>query len=143
MFEGPGPGLFQFTLNSGRVVQLDDLHIALTYAGLLEGIPDAEYNERLVQQAIRAMVPIWGERPTYLCSPKTRRVTEAGRSYERLPELRYHAWLTSHPMDPRWCDSEVVAIWYGPKEPDVPVRHIVIRDLKDLPWEQCAQDLNY
>jgi len=77
MFEGPGPGLFQFTLNSGRVVQLDDLHIALTYAGLLEGIPDAEYNERLVQQAIRAMVPIWGGAPDV---PRPQLLEAIGRS---------------------------------------------------------------
>lgn len=136
-------GLFKFVMSSGRVVSLDELRIRLTHAGLLEGSPDPEYNQWRVQREVRAPLPIWGERPTYVCTPTMRRVTEAGRSYDRLPELCYHAWLSSHPIDPSQDGSELVAIWFGPREPDVPLREIVTRALEHIPWEEIAKDFEY
>lgn len=55
---------YQTTLASGRVVSLTALHVERTYAGLMEGSPDANYNDRLIEQERRRMTPIWGERPT-------------------------------------------------------------------------------
>lgn len=38
-----------FTLDSGRSIQLSQLHQELTYLGLLAGVPTTEYNDRLIQ----------------------------------------------------------------------------------------------
>jgi len=133
----------EFRLASGRRVRLDSLYITRTYAGLLEGVPDDQYNLRQIERAARALIPVWGERATYVIPPQIRAVTEVGRTYNRLPELIYCAWLTSEPIKPQWCASELVTVWFGPPEADIPVLQLVVGAVGGVPWEQVAKDFDY
>jgi hypothetical protein len=85
-------------LPSGRTVNLEALHIERTYAGLLEGKPTPEYNDRLLAKKPDRMAAAWGKRTTHLLRPSPSFVvTEQGKTQEHfiLPPLTFHAWLTS------------------------------------------------
>jgi hypothetical protein len=89
------------------------------------------------------MTPIWGDRPTYVVPPAIRLITEVGRTYLRLPELIYHLWLTSEPIGADWCASELVVLYFGPPQYNIPIGDIVGQALRDIPWEQVARDFDY
>ena len=137
--------VYEFRLSSGRLVWLDAVHVSRTYASLLEGSPDDEYNAKLIDRATTALSKTWGERQTHVIPPQTRRITEVGRTYDRFPELRYHAWLTSDPIEDRWCPSELVVCWFGSPEEyrATPLFDLVARAASDLPWERLARDFDY
>jgi len=135
--------LCKLQLSSGRAVSVDSLHVSRTYAGLLEGFPDDLYNANLIVRASRALVSLWGERATSVIPPKIHSITDAGRTYNRLPEIRYHAWLTSEPMKSPWCASELVVIWFGPRALGTPLTDILAHAIADIPWEKAAQDFDY
>lgn len=133
----------ELALASGSIARLGDFHVRRTYADLLEGTPDAEYNNKIMTRASIAMEKIWGKRKTHLIAPEIRIITEAGRTFPRLPELTYYAWLTSDPIESPWCASELVVIWFGPYDLENSVPALVQRAIRDLPWERLAQDFDY
>lgn len=132
-----------FVLASGRVVRLDALHIDCTYADLVDGIPDAKYNEKILARKRQHLEKVWGQRPTHLISPETRTVEVKSLFAERgiyLPEITYHAWLTSDPIGGESCGSELVVVWFEHKAAGTGVLGVVERAVRDLPWEQLAKD---
>ena len=130
-------------LSSGRIVGVHELHLARTYACLLGGTPDSKYNELIIERARCRMMPVWGERPTYVVPPMVRIITEAGRTYPRLPEVQYHVWLESEPLSEHWCGSQLVVICFGPPQHQAPVAEILGPLLRDVPWEQVAQNFDF
>ena len=136
----------EFASPSGRRVRVNALHVARTYASLLEGTPDDAYNAALILRAETALNGLWGSRATYVIPPVITLSTEVpGRVYNRLPELRYHAWLTSDALKSGWCASELVLIWFGsPKEfREKPLIEIADSAASGLEWERWAKDFDY
>jgi hypothetical protein len=131
-------------LSSGRIVHLDSLHMGRTYADLLQGTPDIKYNETVIARTRRALNGVWGERATHVIPPVSRTIVEAGRKYIRLPELTYYAWLTSGPLRPEWWSaSELVVVWFGPRDRDTSIPALVEHAVRDLPWKRLAKHFNY
>jgi hypothetical protein len=67
------------------------------------------------------------------------------RPYNRLPDLTYHAWLTSDPITSAWCDPELVLVWFGAWQEfrDAPLIQIVSQAAVGVDWERWARDFNY
>ncbi len=128
------------TLTSGETVLLDSLHFGRTYAGLMEGLPTPDLNAKLWADALTKMVPLWGERTTYIIPPITRQIQ--GRTI--FPDLIFFAWLTSHtPINPDFMASELVVVWFAPEQPDVPLSTVVTKAIRDIPWKSLAEDVDF
>jgi hypothetical protein len=130
---------YEIVLSSGRVVRLQGFHVARTYVGLLEGAPDADYNRRVLASARERVTRLWGDRPTYLIDPEPHSEFLTGRVCVRLPEITYHAWLESGPIDQVFAYSELVVSWFGPYAGETPIPKLVHQAIRDLPWEPLAR----
>ena len=133
---------FRFALNSGRTVRMTDLHISSTHGVL--NVANASYADHDIQKALTAMGKFWGPRATYLIRPACGTYVEHNgkpRLVALLPGLRYHAWLTSDPLDPKFCNSELVVIWFG-FAPVRPLEEFVAHAVRNVPWEEHARDFN-
>ena len=49
---------YSLSLPSGRIVRLNDFHVSRTYSGLLEGVPDTEYNNKIMAIRGYALAPL-------------------------------------------------------------------------------------
>ena len=137
--------VLRFELSSGRLVGLEAIHMRRTYEQIIEGIPSDEYNAHLIETQATALSTIWGKRRTHIIAPQTNRITTAGRTYNRLPELVHHALLTSDSIDRSRHGSSLVVCWFGPPQGyrETPILELVSRAVSDLSWEQLAEDFDY
>ena len=127
-------------LATGETVKLDALHLERTYRGMLEGLPRASDNTRRLAEAVSRMEPLWGERRVHVIPPTTRQ--ESGHTL--FPEPTYFAWLTCHtPIDPKYCGSELVVVWFGPEQSRVSLSALVSEAVCDLPWVSLVRDFDY
>ena len=58
-----------FTLECGRKVAVDAFYYQRTYLSLLEGRPNKEMNDRIIERCNSEMRPLWGERRVYVIPP--------------------------------------------------------------------------
>lgn len=131
-----------FHLSSGRRVHLNSLYLSHTYANFLAGGRSVRANEQLVREAAKALEPMWGERPVHVISPPTGIIGRGRFGPEvALPPLRYHAWLTSEPLNAGRGGSELVLAWFG----DVCLKPFdyIEQVAHDLVWEDLAKDWDY
>jgi len=49
-----------FELDCGRSVAVEAVYFGRTYVSLLEGWPDAQMNEEIIEQARTEMASLWG-----------------------------------------------------------------------------------
>jgi hypothetical protein len=132
--------MLHHTLDSGRTLRLEAFHFSHTYAGLLEGAPDAEYNARLVARTAKRMVSVWGTRRTYVIPPVQRMVTEGGRIHPRLPEFVYHFWLTSKPLADALDGSELLLVFFAMPSEGIEVGNVLRAATEGLQWDKLASD---
>src|SRR5262245_42079815 len=99
------------TLNCGRRVSVDAFDYSRTYSGLLEGLPNAEINDWIIQRALIRQESSWGRRPTYLIQPVIERKDP---EHPRLPPVLLLARLRcNEPIDPNFMGSELVVVWFS------------------------------
>ena len=48
----PSDSNFNIDLNSGRVINLYEIHSSLTYSGLLEGLPNRRMNKGIISRLV-------------------------------------------------------------------------------------------
>ena len=128
-----------FKLSSGRRVAVHGFRYGETYAGLLLGVPNAKYNESIIQRKLSEARSGWYEEP-YLLPPVTRPGRHSG---EFLPPYCCAAEISSSPLRQDEDSSSLTAIWFTPWFFDEPLATFLERSLKDLPWEQVAKDFSY
>lgn len=146
----------QITLNSGRTIVLTALDQVMTYAGLLEGTPNARANDRYLelslQEAERRCVP--GARP-HLIPP-------ARRDYLREPGDMQGVFEESDHGTPEWLpvircigsfqsgagahdpDSELsvlVVVWFQ-EQYAPPILEPALSQLLALDWNSLANDVD-
>ena len=145
----------QVALRSGRTVTLEALDQVMTYAGLLEGTPDAESNDWHIESALRAAerrcVP--GARPHLIPPPRRDYLREPGDmrwEVERCP-YRTPEWLPMvqcigsfehvRPVrDPDCHLSVLVVVWFQ-DEYAPPIREPSLGQLLALDWDSLAIDV--
>jgi hypothetical protein len=131
-----------FTLTSGRAVLLAQFHMDKTSMRLLDGtLPKALIDEMLIRMGDR-MNRLWGRRATYLTRPISGIGPEIrpGVHEVRFPPYCYYALLTSRRMNEKFCNSELVVIWFGEQEEKLPLLGMVELACRDVPWEEYARD---
>jgi hypothetical protein len=93
--------MLSLTLDCGRRVTLDAFDYSRTYAGLLEGRPNAEMNARIIERALAK--GSWGQRKTHLIPPV---IDERDPEHPVMPPACLRAWL--------WCNDPIDPAFQGP-----------------------------
>ena len=124
------------TLDCGRQVWLDAFAYSPTYGGLFEGLPDAETNGRIIEQALT--YESWGSRKTHLIPPE---VDTRDPKHPFLPPALLRAWLwCGDPIDPTFHGSELVVVWFSSECLDQPIAEVVFQAVRGLRWDKLAKD---
>jgi hypothetical protein len=146
----------QVTLQARRTITLEALDQEMTYAGLLEGTPDAETNDCYIESSLRVAerrcVP--GAKPHLIPPARRDYFREPGdmrRIIERSPH-RTPEWL---PMvrsigsfkdvikarEPDRDLSVLVVVWFQ-DEYTLPIQEPALGQLLSLDWDSLAVDLD-
>ena len=146
----------ELTLQSGRTITLESLDQQMTYAGLLEGTPDATSNDRDIEYALREAerhcVP--GAKP-YLLPPPRRDYLRQPGDMQRVKEWSPHRtpeWLpmvrcvgsfkdVDKARDPSRDLSVLVVVWFQ-DEYALPVLEPALSQLLAVDWESLAVDID-
>ena len=127
-----------FTLDCGRKVAVDAFYCQRTYLSLLEGRPNREMNERIIECSKSEMRPLWGERQVYVIPPV---LDQSDLTHPALPPIRFTAWLTCYePIQSENAGSELVAIWFRPECDGQSLAQIIQDGIHDIQWEKLARD---
>jgi hypothetical protein len=127
-----------FDLDCGRFVAVDALYYQRTYLSLLEGRPNREMNDRILDKVRTEMAPLWGSRRVYVIPPE---INESDPAHPVLPKMRFTAWLTCYkPIAEPNAGSELVVVWFREECPGEPLEKIVGDAIRSLPWEELAED---
>jgi hypothetical protein len=141
----------RFELASGRSLHLRELRQYLTYEGLLEGLPTAEGNERMLERlAAERRGKTYPDGPAHLIRPTERPVAyRKGERYpfgtpSALPRVTCIGRFQSfEPTNHRAGDfSGLVVIWFQ-EEYAFPIDPDVTRQILGIDWDGLAADIDY
>lgn len=126
------------TLVSGRPLVLEALHVQQTYLGLLEGRPNAEINDEVVDELRGQAAKLWGQRRVHVVHP------HGASPGDALPAWACVGWFSSKPIQPSEGDtSELVVVWFEHSVFEVPLRALAQDRLESLAWEELAEDCTF
>jgi hypothetical protein len=125
-----------FNLDCGRSVALQALYYQRTYLSLLEGSPDRELNDRILEQVESEMEPLWGGCRVHVILPE---IDESNPAHSNLPPVRFTAWLYCPPVAKVNDGSELVVVWFREDCSGEPLDQIVGEAIRSLPWDELAE----
>ncbi|MFJ4844458.1 hypothetical protein [Streptomyces sp. NPDC088733] len=138
--------LAQIVLSSGRSIELTKLVMSSTYEGMLEGYPCKPINEMQVRGLQRQAERAFSFAPVHLVPPSPEYPESAAGAFgpvEVLPAVACIGVFRSTPVDPELDPvlnrSALTVAWFQPT-PDVPSGEETDPALRDLPWEELAED---
>lgn len=142
-----------FKLQDGTTVSINGVIFDDIYGGMLEGVPDKELNQRILDRQLTQFQKLWGGRKAYLVDPTRRPVKHLGGSLpphlqdryknaERLPDVAISVWLSSW-----WAPSDeddgtlLVLIFLVDKKEayNTPLQDLIISYSAGLDWKTVAQ----
>jgi hypothetical protein len=142
-------------LRSGRTVTLEALDQRMTYAGLLEGTPSHETNDRIIEYALREAERYCatGAEPHLLPPPRRDYLRTPGDMQSILAWAPHHVpeWLPSVRCIGAFKDvvtaralakdlSVLVVVWFQ-DEYAPPIQEPALGQILDLDWESLAADI--
>ena len=138
-----------FTLLSGREIRLDVFRQSFVYAGLLEGLPTREINQRLIERLRTQERECRGELP-YLIDPPERLIQYEGDQPYRfgtpaaIPGVECIGQFTSfQPARGANRDgSHLTIIWFQ-DEWAFPIDPGMREQIRAIDWEQHAHDFDW
>lgn len=137
-------GVQTLALSSGREVRLDSLRQWYVYAGLLDGVPSREINDRIVANIVAEARTKIDHEP-YLVPPKQTPLPAPPNRTDpervRLPSIACVAHLFSYrpASDPKMDCSELIVIWFQ-EHYAFPIAEEAERALKAIDWARLARD---
>ena len=137
--------ILNLTLNTGRAISANRLYVAATYAGLMEGLPDAAMNDDRIGWLPHTAASIFGDAPVLVVEP--RRVKKEypslkpPRAGEFLPTYWIAAEFTSSPCREGMA-SDLVLIWFQDEPFPIP-SEAALKQLSGIEWESAARDFEH
>jgi hypothetical protein len=143
-------------LRSGRTITLEALNQRMTYAGLLEGTPDAASNDFYIESALKEAERycVHGAQPHLIPPPRRDYLREPGdmrrvmewsprRNPEWLPTVRCIGSFqdVDKARDPARDLSVLVVVWFQ-DEYAMPIREPALGQLVALDWRALATDID-
>ena len=146
---GPPVSQGEIPLLSGRTVTLQSLQQSSVYAGLLEGLPTTEMNERIIEQYVAEQRTRTGQEP-YLIRPGQRPLKyRDDRPYPfgkpaAIPGIGCVGLFHSHqPARAKEHDySDLVVIWFQ-NSFAFPIDPAVREHIRAIDWEKHAADFSW
>lgn len=133
--------MITFDLESGRSITADAYEYSRTYLELMEGLPNARLNRRILDEAQKKARTLWGKRKVYLVPPECDRSEPESPA---LPPSQYIVWLTCHePVNSKFSASELVVVFYSSLPEDTPITQVFQKYLQHLNWEHLAFDFDW
>ncbi|MFG3662490.1 hypothetical protein [Streptomyces sp. NPDC047706] len=138
--------LTRVVLSSGRSIELTELRMSSTYAGMLEGYPCAPVNDMKINALIRGAQRAYPTRRVHLIPPPRDYPDQGGGAFgpvEVLPAVgcvgAFHSSPVDESHDPALYRSCLTLVWFQPT-PAAPSGHEADAGLLGLAWEELAQD---
>ncbi|MFF5922588.1 hypothetical protein ACFY8C_30275 [Streptomyces flavochromogenes] len=138
--------LSHIVLSSGRSIELAELRMSSTYGGLLEGYPFKRINDMRVSGLQRQAEREFSYAPVHLVPPRREypdRTAGAFGPVETLPSVAcigsFRSAVVAPELDPVLHRSALTVVWFQPT-PDIPSREDADLALRDIRWEDLAQD---
>ncbi|AWW38712.1 hypothetical protein ADL00_18950 [Streptomyces sp. AS58] len=136
--------LTRVVLSSGRSIDLTELRMTSTYAGMLEGYPCERINDMKINALLRTAQRAYPTTPVHLVTPPRERPDQPAGGFgpvEMLPAVAcvgaFHSEALDH--DPVLHRSHLTVVWFQPV-PQAPAGHEADPGLRDVEWERLAQD---
>ena len=136
--------VLEFRFASGRAARASALLVESTYAGLLEGLPSREMNDRLLSVLVGRVQSIFGDWPVHVIEPP-RRTGEDRRGrgpVERLPDCWVAADFTASPIDSAMDGSRLILVWFQETAFPMPA-DAILAQLRGVDWEGLARDFEF
>ena len=138
--------ILSIQLSSGRPIWTLSIHFEITYAGLLEGYPSRDTNERLLEHLPRRIREIYGDWPTHVLEPARTPGNVRDPLPYRPPEFLPSVWVAgqfdSGPIDRNSDASGAILIWFQDKASLLPGEDVA-RELQEVDWESFARGFDY
>jgi hypothetical protein len=138
--------IWETELPDGTSVRLDELSVAESYAGLLEGIPTERLNARILRDAITSAERRWPGVPVHLVPPtlvsKETPTGYEGRgpTYSELPPFAcIGCFMSSRSRNPDMHGTVLIVVWFQSES----VVGGITLDPVSLDWWNKAMDFEY
>jgi hypothetical protein len=129
------------TLDCGRLVHLDAIDCSLAYAGQYAGLPNAEINAQIIADKLTEPNRPWALCKVHLLPPA---VDERDPEHPVLPSVCLRgSLLCVRPIDTVFMASSLVVVWFVEECHAEPIEDVVFRAVRELPWEQLAEDFEW
>lgn len=120
----------------------------MTYAGLVEGVPTAVFNDRMLQELVDDLATRF-RRPVRVIDPRRDDLEAGGSAGHRLlrrqllPRVRCIGVFDSDRLnndgDPEFAVSTLVIAWFQ-QDPQFPVSPDALPELQAVDWDTMAVD---
>ena len=136
-------------LQSGRKIYLDEIVQWRTYAGLLQGIPRKEINDRIIADAMqKARKKIDISVPIHLLQPDRKKLVFPrnkpvlrNREYEQLPAIVCAATFESpDPARDKDCFSSCLIFLWFQNGWALPIAPRIVMQIRKINWNDLAED---
>ncbi|ADD45783.1 hypothetical protein [Stackebrandtia nassauensis] len=138
--------LSHIVLSSGRSIGLTELRMSATYGATLEGYPCQRINNMQVSSLLRQANHAFSFAPVHLVPPSREYPDQTAGAFgpvEVLPSVACIGVFGSTPIDPELDPvlhrSALIVAWFQ-ATPDVPSGEHVDPALRNIRWEELAQD---
>lgn len=125
------------SLDCGIKVRIALVECSYTYSGLIEGTPNEDLNNKLLQFFQRRLDEIWGGgRKNYLLPPQIDRTDPEHPLLQqaRMIAMLDHIGSSEEPL------TQLVDGWFTRTLIDRPLVEIIQNDLHGLPWLELAEE---
>lgn len=138
--------LSHLTLTSGRPIELTELRMSATYAGMLEGYPCRLVNDMKLRALLRRAEQAFPHATVHLVPPSRAYPDETAGAFgpvEVLPSVACIGSFRSTVIDPELDAvlhrSALVLVWFQ-AAPDVPSGERADPALRSIRWDELAED---
>jgi len=146
---------YKISLNSNRIISLEEIHQHLTYAGLLEGLPTKRINKEIIDDIKNiANEKIWAsstpyilksyESPIKLSEDREVYYKSRGPEYERirLPKIICIGHFMSDAITDDFMFSSLTIVWFQ-EDWMMPIDNNILIQIKSINWDKHATQGNY
>ena len=156
----PADSNFKIILNSSRIICLYEIHCSLTYAELLEGLPNRKMNKDIISRLPEeANQKIYTTSKPYIIKPeevlievkpgstksyRDRMVKEHGDDWKlmEIPRIECIASFESKPISDDYMGSNLTVVWFQDEYP-MPINQDIINKIKSINWDNKASSFDF
>jgi hypothetical protein len=141
----------QITLNSGREIYLQDLNQSHSYAGLLLGLPNREYNLDLIRQFRQTAMKEMHTRYVFVVTPPVldfvdadgeKRTRSRRGPVERIPDIactaRFYSSGVVREGDEDIAFASVMTVVWFQETFALPIDEMAMEHIKAIDWDRLA-----